>query len=258
MDFEQALLAFEQFLQDYDKASEKIKLKEIHTYGVVEAATMIATDLQLSETDTFLAKLIALLHDIGRFEQAKRFNSFVDKDTVDHAEFGADILFVDGKIRNFIATTEYDELIEDAIRYHNKLAIPTGLTASTELHCKIIRDADKLDIFRVMITDSLTAFGIHDEALMKEEDISDEVFAGFTSFQTIPHSNRKTQMDFWIACVAFIFDFNFDAGLKIVQTKNYIDQLLDRVPSLNPKTIKQMETLRTVANEYVERKALKL
>ena len=41
---------------------------------------------------------------------------------------------------------EYDEIIKKAIHNHNKLLIEEGLTKEEELFCKIIRDADKLDI----------------------------------------------------------------------------------------------------------------
>jgi len=252
MNFEKALVAFEQFLQGYNKNDEKIRLKVIHTYGVVEAADAIAKELNLNDEDSYLAKMIALLHDIGRFEQAKRFNSFVDKETIDHAEFGADILFKDGKIREFIETDEYDDLIENAIRIHNKYEVPQGLSDHIELHCKLIRDADKLDIFRVMSTDSLKAFANIDEEVMNQESITDEVYNDFLNHKPILNTKRKTHMDLWVSCLAFIFDYNFTAGLKIVQAKNYINILIDRFPSQNPKTRLRMEEIRKIAHEYLD------
>ena len=251
MDFEKSAIAFEQFLQEYDINDEKIKLKATHTYGVVEATTAIVKELKFNEEDTYLAKLIALLHDIGRFEQAKRFNSFVDKDTIDHAEFGADILFKDGRIREFIETNAYDDLIENAIRIHNKYEIPSGLTNHTNLHCKIIRDADKLDIFRVMTVDSMTAFANVEESVMNQENITDEVYTDFLNHKPIQSIKRKTHMDLWISCLAFIFDFNFKTSLKIVHEKNYIDILINRIQSLNPETQKRLEEIRKTADAYI-------
>jgi len=252
MNFEKALVAFEQFLQEYNTNDEKIKLKIIHTHGVVEASTAIAKELNLNDEDSYLVKMIALLHDIGRFEQAKRFNSFVDKETIDHAEFGADILFKDGKIREFIETDKYDDLIENAIRIHNKYEIPQGLSEHIEFHCKIIRDADKLDIFRVMSTDRLNAFANINEEVMKQESITDEVYNDFLTHKPILNSKRKTHMDLWVSCLAFIFDYNFTASLKIVQAKNYLNILIDRVPSQNPKTQSRMEEIRKTDHEYID------
>ena len=75
-DFDAAKAAFEAYLDEYDRADDKIHLKIVHTYGVVDAAEDIARRMGLDEEDVQLAKVIGLLHDIGRFEQIKRFDSF--------------------------------------------------------------------------------------------------------------------------------------------------------------------------------------
>ena len=75
-DFDAAKAAFEAYLDEYDRADDKIHLKIVHTYGVVDAAEDIARRMGLGEEDVQLAKVIGLLHDIGRFEQIKRFDSF--------------------------------------------------------------------------------------------------------------------------------------------------------------------------------------
>ena len=67
---------FESYLNGYDRENDRIKLKIIHTYGVVKQAEELAGRMHLSAEDTDLARLIALLHDIGRFEQLKRYDSF--------------------------------------------------------------------------------------------------------------------------------------------------------------------------------------
>ena len=92
MDFYTAKRQFNNYLKDYDCHNDKIRLKIVHTYGVVKESTDISARMRLSEEDTTLAKMIALLHDIGRFEQLKRFDSFLP-DTMDHAAYGVKILF---------------------------------------------------------------------------------------------------------------------------------------------------------------------
>ena len=71
LDFKQARDAFEAYLDEYDREDEKIKLKIVHTYGVVKSAREIGKRMHLNEEDQQLAELIALLHDIGRFEQLR-------------------------------------------------------------------------------------------------------------------------------------------------------------------------------------------
>ena len=101
MDFAKAAHAFQEYLKDYDQNNDKVKLKIVHTYGVVRQAEEISRRKNLSPEDTELSKIIALLHDIGRFEQLKRFDSF-EPATMDHAAYGVEILFHEGLIRHFL------------------------------------------------------------------------------------------------------------------------------------------------------------
>ena len=85
IDFKFAMNAFQQYLKDFDSKYGKNELKIRHTYGVVKSSEYIANKLNLSLEDVELAKLIALLHDIGRFEQIKQFDCFLDYKNTDHA-----------------------------------------------------------------------------------------------------------------------------------------------------------------------------
>ena len=87
MDFTKASHAFQEYLKDYDQNNDKVRLKIVHTYGVVKQAEEVCRRRNLDQETTSLAKIIALLHDIGRFEQLKRFDSF-DPATMDHAAYG--------------------------------------------------------------------------------------------------------------------------------------------------------------------------
>ena len=96
MDYKNAKALFEQYLDGYDRNDDKVRLKIVHTYGVVKQSEEIAKRMGLSEEDTELARMIALLQEIGRFEQLKRFDSFLPE-TMDHAAYGVKVLFGDGK-----------------------------------------------------------------------------------------------------------------------------------------------------------------
>ena len=111
IDFNNAIRAFKDYLKQYDLNNGMIQLKVKHTYGVISLSEYIANDLNLSKEDIELAKLIALLHDIARFEQAKEFGDFRDYKNLDHAELGVKILFEDNFIRNFIKDNQYDNII---------------------------------------------------------------------------------------------------------------------------------------------------
>ena len=118
------------------------------------------------------------MHDIGRFEQLRIYNSFIDAETVDHAALGVKILFEGNKIRDFIIDDSYDKIIREAIANHNRYAIEEGLSERSLLHAKIIRDADKLDNYRVKLEDGIDTMigaGITEKNL-GSYDISDTVF----------------------------------------------------------------------------------
>ena len=111
-----------------------------------------------------------MLHDIGRFEQVRLYHTFNDGKSVNHAEIGVKILFEDGLIREFIEDKQYDEIIKIAILNHNRQAIETGLTERQLLHSKIIRDADKIDIYY-----SLTIYS--KEAVWESKDLSNDIIS---------------------------------------------------------------------------------
>ena len=251
MDFNKAKIVFKNYLKDYDLNDGKIRLKIVHTFEVVKLSEYIATDLQLDKENIELAKIIALLHDIGRFEQAKRLDDFVDHRTTDHADYGVEILFENNLIRKFIPDDKYDNIILKAIKNHNKYEIEGGLSDEELLHSKLIRDADKTDHFRLSIVDNPKDMANIDESVMVTQEITDEIFNDFMSHKTIISSKRKNFVDMWVSYIAFVFDYNFTSGLKYLKEKNYINSLVDRFNWKNEDTKKKMEQIRNCANEYI-------
>lgn len=99
IDLVKAEKVFKEYVKNYDSEDGNIRGKIIHTYGVIEKSEYIAKKLKLNEEEIQLAKLIALLHDIGRFEQRKTLKEFEDFKGLDHAEYGVRILFQEKLIR---------------------------------------------------------------------------------------------------------------------------------------------------------------
>jgi putative nucleotidyltransferase with HDIG domain len=139
--------SFDTFLSDYDKTNKMIDLQYKHTINVAQNAVNIAASIGLDEEGKFLAYLVGILHDIGKFEQIKEYNTIEDNNEVDHANLGSDLL-EDGLIRQFVHGNKYDKIIFKVVKDHNKLCIDDNFTDDEKLYCSIIRDADKLDIFK--------------------------------------------------------------------------------------------------------------
>lgn len=251
MDLQYAKEQFEHYLDHYDRENDKVKLKIIHTYGVVECSRQITERMGLSEEDRELAQLIALLHDIGRFEQLKRFDSF-EPTTMDHAAFGVQILFDENMIRKFVKGNEWDGIIRVAIARHSDFKLE-GIEDDRELlHARIIRDADKLDNCRVKLEDSIeTILGVSAREVGMTE-ISSEVLKQIMGKASILSSTRKTKMDYWISYLAYFFDINFKETMSIIWEKRYAQQIIERIPYSNRKTAGDMEKVRKLLVEYIQ------
>lgn len=251
MDFEQAKSAFEAYLDGYDRTDEKIQLKIVHTYGVVDCCEEIARRMGLSEEDLMLAKLIGLLHDIGRFEQLKLYNSF-EPGTMNHAKYGARILFEDGMIREFVREDRWDDIIRTAIDRHSDFAIEGVEDARTLMHAKIIRDADKLDNCRVKLEEKIETMLEVSPQETGACAISDEVWQYCLERKSILASVRKTPMDYWISYVAYFYDIYFKETMQIILELDYISRIVRRIPYSNRETAAKMETLERMLLTYAE------
>lgn len=254
IDIQNARKAFKKFLEKYKNQNQPgFELKVVHTYHVVDNAKMIATKLNLSEEDICLAELIGLLHDIGRFEEITFLKQF-DSVKFDHASYGVQMLFDNHLIRNFIEDDSYDEIIKTAIFNHSRLATKEGLNERCLLHSKIIRDADKLDNFRVKKDERIEAIfpgKVKDKNDLENSLLSDKVYETIKNKKCVDIHDRITVLDYWVCVLAFIFDLNFKESYQIVKDHNYINILIDRFDYKDLETKKRMEDVRTIMNDYI-------
>ncbi len=127
---------------------ELMQLKRTHTAFVVRNAEAIADGEGFSAEERSASVAAALLHDTGRYEQLRRFNTFRDSDSVDHAVFSHDIVREKGWLAG--ERPAFASAVLNAVLYHNRRDLPDGMDALTEVASHTVRDADKLDIFRVL------------------------------------------------------------------------------------------------------------
>ena len=224
-----AVNAFDTYVSNYDSDNPMIFLKAAHSYRVAEIAERIARSLGQEELVDF-AWLLGLLHDIGRFEQAKRYNTFADSQSVDHAELGADILFKEGLINRFPTETlpaGWQNIAETAIRLHNKLALPDGLDKDTETLSNILRDADKVDIFRVLNEISYADRNGGRQPIQPDNDeLSPEVMACVREHRCVPSGVRKTVFDRRVSHCCLAFELVYEESRKITKEQGYLLKLL--------------------------------
>ena len=182
----------------------------------------------------------------------KWYNTFSDKVSIDHATKGLEILFGDKKIRNFIEDDIYDNIIFKSISNHNRFEIEKGLSEQEMLHCKIIREADKLDIFRAFCDDKL-----EDLVHFETDDISKEILnpqfvQKFKQEKLFLYSECKTNMDFLVAIFAFIYELNFKESLRIIKENGYIDKIFEKINPQDYTTRENMKKIVDYANSYID------
>ncbi len=322
--------AFAEYVRNYDPSDEKIKLKIDHTYRVAGLCQSIAKSLGLSEADVDIAWLLGMLHDIGRFEQIRRFGTFSDADSVDHAEFGADLLFKEGLIRKFAegyyeecelaspgneeagqayirqedcqkgklnsrqgnclltqsdnqsdncqeerkikeflvnndATTGDDEqiiknnehhnkdtgLLELAIRQHNKYRVKEGLTDRELMFCNILRDADKVDIFKVNADIPMEIIYDVTTEELKNGVITKEVIDSFYKKETVLKSVRKSAVDHIVGHISLLFELVYPESYRQAKEQGYVYKLLDFKSDI-PEVNAEFDDMRKYVDEFLK------
>ena len=198
---------FEKYVNNYDLNNIKIKLKYNHSIRVMNLCVKYAKKLGFNDEDINLAKVIGLLHDIGRFEQLKEFNSF-DDSNIDHATLGVKILFEDGLIKNFWHNKEDYELINFAIKNHNKIKIEETTNERYLKFAKLIRDIDKMDIIYLL--------GYLKELDTKPSDdlINSKIINSIKNHELSNYKDIKNINDSIALKFAYTYDINYDECLE--------------------------------------------
>ena len=149
---------------------------------------------------------------------------------MDHAESGADLLFRDGLINEFPVrelTAGRMELLETAVRQHNKLTLPEGLNGETKCFCDLIRDADKADIFRIVTELSFEERAGTSKGLLQEtEEASDAVMECVLQHRCVPRDIRKTRFDVRVSHCCMAFELVYPESRKIVREQGFLSRLI--------------------------------
>lgn len=258
IDVQRVSKKFDEYVSNYNPENGRVKLKIDHIKRVAKNSEKIAKALNLNEEQTNLAIAIGYFHDIGRFEQVRIADTFSDRDShINHGEMGVKILFENNLIRDFIPDNKYDEIIKKAVLNHNKPAIESGLPEETLLFCKIIRDADKLDIFYTITQEEYTMKSIFWYPNFDSQEISNEIISDFEKEIPINYSKIKSNADVIVAFYAYIYDLNFPISKKIVYENKYLDKFTDRIYRTFPskKVCEQTKHILELSNEYLSRKS---
>ncbi len=252
IDLEKAKNEFERYSNTYDRDVYKIESKHNHAYRVMDLCGEIAEKLELSKEEADLARLIGLLHDIARYDQWTKYETFKDAKSFDHGEKGVEILSDNDYIRWYIEDSQYDDIIKAAIKNHNKRKLdPEGLNEKQLLFAKILRDADKIDI----MFEATEYFWVDDGAVeaINKSYVSKDYFSQITNFEPIQSKPTGSPLDDVAIVLGFIFDMNFKCSKDIIITNDYINKLYGRFNFEMDNTKMQMGIIKDLCDREIRK-----
>lgn len=270
---------FADYVKAYDIQDPKVKLKVAHTYRVADLCEVIAASVGLNEEEQALAWLSGMLHDVGRFEQLRRYHTFVDSASVDHARLGADLLFgtnltgvwdetdrrspkqqaeekMDfsrGILREFVEDDQGDELLFRAVCNHNTYRIENDLDERTQQFCHILRDADKIDILRVNIETPLEDIYNCTTQELNAYPVTEEVMQCFREEHAVLRSLKKVPIDHVVGHISLTYELVYPKSVQLMAEQGYLEQLMN-YRSENEKAGAQFKEIRDHMHNYLKKR----
>ena len=208
---------FIKYTDPYKQYGKKIDLKIDHSLRVRNLCLDIAGDLGFNDEWKELSAVCGLLHDIGRFEQWRRYGTYNDRKSADHGDLGAELL-AGGLIGRF-AKSGHNTILK-AVKYHNKYRVPNTLSEKNRLFADITRDADKIDILK------LFAVG---ESINRTENglMSEQIIRTLFDGKAVRSRTVENKDDQIAIRLGFVFDLKFHRSFEIIRENDYIDQMID-------------------------------
>jgi len=231
---------FSSWFEDYSnrypsedaEVEANLRYKKEHSLRVRDNMLILGRDSQLDTNQMFLSEVIGLFHDVGRFEQYVKYHTFKDHRSEDHAKLGLAVLEREQVFSGRVSESE-KEVVLTAIENHNKRVIHESVGGNTLLFCKLIRDADKLDILNQVInfyedpgsTPYLAVEGNH-----KDERYSPEIIQGILSGKQISYTRVKTPVDIKLIRLSWLLDLTLPTAVEIAKKKQYLKRLRAFIP----------------------------
>ncbi len=221
------------FITKYPRYRHNFELKALHTQKVCVNILDLCQSLHLTANEQLLAEIMALFHDLGRFRQMARYGTFVDRLSTDHAQLGVTIL----KEKAILNTLNKGEknLILNTIGLHNRPVLPPDRDEELLKFASLLRDADKLDIWRV-VTDYYQnkQQGVQNSALELElpdtPQISPAVLKDVQKRRVILAPHLRTLNDFKVMQMGWVFDLNFTRSFQLVNKRQYLEKIYQSLP----------------------------
>ena len=215
-----------------DRIRDGVHLKARHTIHVCAEIRWISKRLGLSAGQIRLAEALALFHDVGRFEQYTKHGAFLDRETVNHATLGVETMEKAGLLSRLHPVTA--EILRKSVLFHNRKDLPDDEDETVLFFARLVRDADKLDIWRIV-----TAYYTRppekkvdaiDLNLPEEPDFSPQILADIRAGRSVDENHMRTQGDFKLMQIAWVYDLNYAPSYQRVKQRGYLRKIRTTMP----------------------------
>jgi HD domain len=222
------------FLGDDDYVDANLRHKQQHTQRVRAESVFLARELALNEDEVRIADLIGLFHDVGRFPQFAQYRTFNDTKSVNHSQLGVQVLRQEGLLEAL--APQERKWVETAVGLHGRKSLPSALRGQALLFSKLIRDADKIDIFRVVV-DNYRQYEEDPDGFPLEVELPDKpgytpaVLEAVLNEELIDSAELRTLTDAKLNHLGWVYDLNFTPSLKRIDECGFLPTLFSFLPA---------------------------
>jgi HD superfamily phosphodiesterase len=220
------------FISTDDRIRAMIDLKLVHSRNVSATSHEIAIELGWSDGDIHTVAAAGILHDVGRFPQIRDHGTFADHESIDHGTLGGEVL-TDSGILGDLDIRDRDSVLT-SVRYHNKRTIPDMVPDDTLPIVRLLRDADKLDIYRILqemlAQENLTRHIQSSISLRGNDEISPAVINDFSSGATVEYRNITTLADFRVMQLSWCYDISYAPTAQRIIDRGIPELIIGSLP----------------------------
>lgn len=212
-----------------------IDVKREHSLAVLENARRILQGLAICPWLENMGLLAALFHDVGRFPQYQRFGTFHDPCSVNHGLLGARTLAPAPQGRGLLDALPFRErsMVRAVVAMHNRRFVPSGISPELLFLTDLVRDADKLDIMRVMITHFTTEK--HNPVLTLNvkphpENYTQNMYNNVLTGSESDYRKMRWTNDFKLMLLGWVRHLNFRGSRELIVERGVLQSLWEIMP----------------------------
>ena len=217
-----------------------LALKQNHSVATQKISAYLARSLQWSEHDCLMAECIGLLHDVGRFPQFYYYKTFGDNESRNHAQWSVELLQKENVLPSF--SPDDQNVIYTAILHHNAFRIPSHVPQRTLSFCKLIRDADKLDIYRIMSEEHYIL------DLPDTPKVNPIILRSIFDQTCVQYKHVSSLIDLKLLQLSWVYDFNYSESLRYMQKQELLQKFISTIPP-SVEVSKAYETVKKFLHE---------